>query len=269
MPELQIQPFSDEHLEGAASLLEERHDRQRAIEPRPARRTSTIARRSRRSGLRRSARARWRSATASSSATCSALIAPTRPGAPTCGWNTQATPCASRSWCGICTGRRRRVGRTRPQRALRARACDRPRARRRMVPPLLRRTARRGHPGDARIELSAPPASRSGAQSGRPRSRRHARPRAARDTRIARPCFSQIAPTEITDEDREQFLDDIDRPEVGLFLAEIDGTVVGELLLVPRRAVAMHVGSPGRTGAASSPSRRRCRKRAARARASP
>ncbi len=35
--------------------------------------------------------------------------------------------------------------------------------------------------------------------------------------------FSPIAPTGITDEDREQFLTDIDDTEVGLFVAEIDG----------------------------------------------
>src|SRR6476659_8166875 len=33
MPELEIQPFADEHIDGAASLLEERHARQRAVEP--------------------------------------------------------------------------------------------------------------------------------------------------------------------------------------------------------------------------------------------
>jgi ribosomal protein S18 acetylase RimI-like enzyme len=33
MPELEIQPFSDEHLEGAAALLEERHSGHRAVEP--------------------------------------------------------------------------------------------------------------------------------------------------------------------------------------------------------------------------------------------
>jgi ribosomal protein S18 acetylase RimI-like enzyme len=33
MPELEIQPFSDEHLDGAAALLEERHSRHRAAEP--------------------------------------------------------------------------------------------------------------------------------------------------------------------------------------------------------------------------------------------
>lgn len=33
MPELEIQPFSEEHLEGAAALLEERHTRHREVEP--------------------------------------------------------------------------------------------------------------------------------------------------------------------------------------------------------------------------------------------
>ena len=56
------------------------------------------------------------------------------------------------------------------------------------------------------------------------------------------PVFSQIAPTAITDEDREQFLADIDDPEVGLFLAEIDGKAVGELLMVPVERSSMHVG---------------------------
>ena len=33
MPELEIQPFSEEHLGGAAALLEERHTRHRESEP--------------------------------------------------------------------------------------------------------------------------------------------------------------------------------------------------------------------------------------------
>src|SRR4029077_15552699 len=33
MPELQIQPFSEDHIDGAATLLEERHAHQRAVEP--------------------------------------------------------------------------------------------------------------------------------------------------------------------------------------------------------------------------------------------
>ena len=56
------------------------------------------------------------------------------------------------------------------------------------------------------------------------------------------PVFSQIAPTAITDEDREEVLADIDNPEVGLFLAEIDGEAVGELLMVPVERSSMHVG---------------------------
>jgi hypothetical protein len=33
MPELQIQSFSEEHIEGAATVLEERHNGHRAVEP--------------------------------------------------------------------------------------------------------------------------------------------------------------------------------------------------------------------------------------------
>ena len=33
MPELEIQPFSEEHIQDAAVLLEERHERHRAAEP--------------------------------------------------------------------------------------------------------------------------------------------------------------------------------------------------------------------------------------------
>jgi ribosomal protein S18 acetylase RimI-like enzyme len=56
------------------------------------------------------------------------------------------------------------------------------------------------------------------------------------------PVFSSIAPTEITDEDREQFLKDVDDAAIGLFLAEIDGKAVGELLMVPVERSSMHVG---------------------------
>jgi ribosomal protein S18 acetylase RimI-like enzyme len=56
------------------------------------------------------------------------------------------------------------------------------------------------------------------------------------------PVFSPLAPTAITDEDREQFLTDIADPEVALFLAEIDGKAVGELLMVPVERSSMHSG---------------------------
>ena len=56
------------------------------------------------------------------------------------------------------------------------------------------------------------------------------------------PVFAMAAPTAITDEDREQFLSEVDDPDVGLFLAEIDGKLVGELLMVPVERSSMHIG---------------------------
>jgi ribosomal protein S18 acetylase RimI-like enzyme len=57
------------------------------------------------------------------------------------------------------------------------------------------------------------------------------------------PVFSRIpAPAGITNEQREEFLSDIDDPEIGLFVAEIDGKLVGELLMVPVERSSMHSG---------------------------
>jgi ribosomal protein S18 acetylase RimI-like enzyme len=57
------------------------------------------------------------------------------------------------------------------------------------------------------------------------------------------PVFSRIpAPTAISDKDREEFLSDVDDPEIGLFVAEIDGQLVGELLMVPVERSSMHAG---------------------------
>ena len=57
------------------------------------------------------------------------------------------------------------------------------------------------------------------------------------------PVFSTIpAPATITDEDREEFLSDVDDPEIGLFVAEVDGKLVGELLMVPVERSSMHSG---------------------------
>ena len=57
------------------------------------------------------------------------------------------------------------------------------------------------------------------------------------------PVFSRIpAPAAITDEEREEFLSDVDDPEIGLFVAEIDGKLVGELLMVPVERSSMHSG---------------------------
>src|SRR5262245_21118103 len=57
------------------------------------------------------------------------------------------------------------------------------------------------------------------------------------------PVFSRApAPTSITEEDREEFLSDIDDEETALFVAEIEGMLVGELLMVPVERSSMHVG---------------------------
>jgi ribosomal protein S18 acetylase RimI-like enzyme len=56
------------------------------------------------------------------------------------------------------------------------------------------------------------------------------------------PVFSSLPPQQITDEDREEFLKDIDDASIGLYLAEIEGKVVGELLMVPVERSSMHVG---------------------------
>ena len=56
------------------------------------------------------------------------------------------------------------------------------------------------------------------------------------------PVFATVTATEVTDEDREQFLAELDDPEVALFVAELDGKLVGELFMVPVERSSMHVG---------------------------
>ena len=81
----------------------------------------------------------------------------------------------------------------------------------------------------------------------RPAQREDLEPAMTLDLELARhqgrsPVFSTLPPQEITDEDREQFLEDVDDASIGLFLAELDGKVVGELLMVPVEKSSMHVG---------------------------
>jgi ribosomal protein S18 acetylase RimI-like enzyme len=56
------------------------------------------------------------------------------------------------------------------------------------------------------------------------------------------PVFGPAAPPGITDEDRQEFLSEVDDPEVALFLAEIGDKPVGELLMVPVERSSMHSG---------------------------
>src|SRR5512133_2925039 len=53
------------------------------------------------------------------------------------------------------------------------------------------------------------------------------------------PVFSPLALPTVTDEDREQFLSELGDAEVALFVAEIDTKLVGELLMVPVQRSSM------------------------------
>lgn len=55
------------------------------------------------------------------------------------------------------------------------------------------------------------------------------------------PVFGSAAPAAISEEDREQFLSEVDDPEIALFVAEIDAKLVGALLMVPVERSQMHV----------------------------
>jgi hypothetical protein len=47
------------------------------------------------------------------------------------------------------------------------------------------------------------------------------------------PVFSTLPPPAVTEEDRQQFVSELEDREVALFVAEIDAKLVGELLMVP------------------------------------
>ena len=85
--------------------------------------------------------------------------------------------------------------------------------------------------------------SSSAARSRKTSTRRRRSISSCHVTRTARRSFRAMpAPTGITDEDRAEFLSDVDDAEIGLFVAEIDGKPVGELLMVPVERSSMHVG---------------------------
>jgi ribosomal protein S18 acetylase RimI-like enzyme len=243
MPELQIQPFSEEHIDGAATLLEERHDRHRAAEPRlPA----SV-------DYRAEIQALW--------------DAKERSG---------AVALRDGELVGYLLGAQREeknwgenvwveyaghaVREPELVRDLYAAAAEEWFARGQsahyaLVP------ATDPELVDAWFRLSFGAQHAAGIQDT-PESTPHppdgviVRPAAAEDIDAATaidlelprvqdrsPVFSRVpAPTSITDEDREEFLSDIDDEETALFVAEIDGKLVGELLMVPVEKSSMHVG---------------------------
>ena len=105
----EIRPFADEHLDGAAALLAERHARHREVEPLLPAEVDFRARD--REGARRAPRRGRPRAAARSSATCSASAARTRSGR-TSGATSPAMPCAIPSSCATSMPRPRRAGST-------------------------------------------------------------------------------------------------------------------------------------------------------------
>ncbi len=220
MPELQIQPFSEEHVEGAASLLEERHNRQRAVEP------------SLRAGLdyRGEIEALWALDERSGAAATrdgelvGYLLGSHRAGG---GWGANI-------WVEY-------AGHAVREHYALVPATD---------PELVDAWFRLSFGAQHAAGIQETPESTTAAPAGVAVRRAVAddlEASIALDVELPRhqarsPVFSPIAPSAVTDEDREQFLAEIDDPEVALFLAEIDGKAVGELLMVPVDRSSMHVG---------------------------
>jgi len=243
MPALEIQPFSDEHLEGAAALLEERHDRQRAVEP----------------GLpanvdyRAEIEALWAMDERSGAAA-------TRDGELVgylLGAHRDVESWGSNIWVEYAGHAVRE-----PEiiRDLYAAAAEEWVARGRdahyalvpatdpeLVDAWFRLSFGAQHAAaiqETPESLDSPPANvvvrRAVAEDLDAAT--------ALDLELPRhqdrsPVFSRMpAPTGITDEDRAEFLSDVNDPEIGLFVAEMDDKLVGELLMVPVERSSMHVG---------------------------
>ena len=242
MPEPKIQPFSEEHIPGAASLLEERHTRHRGIEP----------------GLpanidyRAAIEALW------SAKERSGAVA-IRDGELVgylLGAHREDETWASNIWVEYAG---HAVREPELVRDLYAAAAEEWVTRGRNAhyalvpatdPELVDAWFRLSFGAQHAAAIQETPESSSAPPAGvdvRPAAANDVEAAIALDVELPRhqarsPVFSSIAPSAITDEDREQFLAEIDDPAVALFIAEIDGTAVGELLMVPVERSSMHVG---------------------------
>ena len=242
MPEAQIQPFSDEHLEGAASLLEERHARHRAAEPGLPQNVD----------FRAEVEALWNAKERSGAVAIEGeelvgyLIGVKREDG-SCGSNIWVEyaghavrepelvrdlyAAAAEDW--IAHGRDRHYALVPATDAELVEAWFRlsfgaqhaagiqetPELTDRSVPNVVvRRAVAEDLEAATALDLELP---------------RH---------QARSPVFSPLALPTVTDEDREQFLSELGDPEVALFVAEIDTKLVGELLMVPVQRSSMHIG---------------------------
>jgi len=242
MPELDIQPFSDEHIEGAAALLEERHTRQRAVEPGLPANVDYLA----------EIQALW----AMEERSGAAAIRDAELVGYLLGAHRDGELWGSNSWVEHAG---HAVREPELVRDLYAAAAEDWVARGRDAhyalvpatdPELVDAWFRLSFGAQHAAAIQETPESTGDSPEGvvvRRAEREDLEASMTLDLELAHhqarsPVFSSIAPSAITDEDREQFLADIDDPEVGLFLAEIDGKAVGELLMVPVERSSMHVG---------------------------
>jgi ribosomal protein S18 acetylase RimI-like enzyme len=242
MPELKIQPFSEGHIDGAAALLEERHKRQRAVEP------GLPANVDYRTEIQALWAAKERSgAVAVRDGELVGYLLGVHREDKTWGENVWVEyaghavrepelvrdlyAVAAEEW----------VARGRTAHYALVPATD---------PELVDAWFRLSFGAQHAAGIQDTPESTQYPPDGvlvRPAAREDLEPAMTLDLELARhqalaPVFSSLPPQQITDEDREEFLKDIDDASIGLYLAEIEGKVVGELLMVPVERSSMHVG---------------------------
>ena len=237
-----IVPFGEEHLDGAAALLAERHRAQRLVEPgldpryedpgAARREIEELLPRRRRLGCRRRARRRG------GRASCSGGRA-RRPGARTSGSTRPGMPPSAGARPRPLRRRRGPLGRRRPHLALRDGPGHRPRPRRRMVPARVRPPARPRDPGD-----SAGRSARRGAARARaaPRARATTSTR-SRDSISCCPSTRRSLPSSracrcpTSRMTRAEYEEDFDDPRFTTFVVERDGEVIALRDRVPDRGL--------------------------------
>jgi ribosomal protein S18 acetylase RimI-like enzyme len=242
MPELEIQPFSEGHIDGAAALLEERHERQRAVEP------GLPANVDYRTEIQALWAAKERSgAVAVRDGELVGYLLGVHREDKTWGENVWVEyaghavrePELVRDLYAVAAEEWVERGRTAHYALVPATDPE-------LVDAWFRLSFGAQHAAGIQDTPESTPYPPDGVLV-RPAAREDLEPAMTLDLELARhqalaPVFSSLPPQQITDEDREEFLKDIDDASIGLYLAEIEGKVVGELLMVPVERSSMHVG---------------------------
>ena len=249
MPELEIQPFSEEHLDAAAALLEQRHARHVAAEPLLAKEadfraeiaallaaegTSGVA------AIRRGEVVGYLLGTPKDEKTWGPNIWVDSAG------HAAEEPELVRDLYGAAAARWHEEGRTRQYALVPASDGE-------LVDAWFRLSFGAQHAAG----IQETPATTNGVPPGVT-----ARLAVADDVGAVVPLDSELGrhqerspvfgglPQPDDEESREEFLKDVDDPEVGLLVGEIDGRVVSLVVIVPIEKSSMHTGLARPTGAA-------------------